>query len=57
MDGQLQAGAVRSRQEGVALLCSELSSSFPSPELSCHFSRGVRETWKPQWGQRGTAGR
>lgn len=44
VDGQSQAGAVRSRQEGVALLRSGLSFSLPSPGLSCHFSRDVCET-------------
>lgn len=45
VDGQLQAGAV------------ELSFSFPSPGLSCHFSGDVHETRKPWWGWRGTVGR
>lgn len=57
VDGQLQARAVRIRQEGVALLCSELSFSFPSPGLSCRFSEDACETQKLWWGWRGTAGR
>jgi len=41
VDGWLEVGALSSRQEGVALLGSELSFPFPSPGLSRRFSRDV----------------